>query len=601
MPRGVPVELSSFVGRRQELAEGRGMLRAARLVTLTGPGGVGKTRLALRLARQVERRFRDGVVVVELAGQHDPASLTSDVAAALGIEPGRSVAEAVEAYLASRELLVVLDNCEHLVEASAELVGWLLDAAPDLRVVATSREPLRVPGEHPMRIEPLAVPTRGEAAAGAVGHIEAVALLADRARAIDPGFRVDAANAVDVSRLCRRLDGIPLAIELAAARLRVLSLGQLVDRLDERFELLTTGPRAALARHQTLRGLVDWSHELCSPAERALWARMSVFQGGADLEAIEAVCGETGGAGETTRDALTGLVEKSVVTKVSAAGGPRYGMLETIREYGLERLAGQGELDAARTRHRDHYVRTARRAEREWFGPDQPAWLDWGAAELGNLRAAFEHALAAPHGRDQALALVASLEWYWVGAGTMPEGLRWTARATEGVAEASLPLLRALVAAMWIAGVKSDTELAISLADRILEMPMHDSSAEVRAHRYRATTVLASFTGDHEGALAAHSGAIANYTAIGDVHRQVEHLETVAVVTSWLGRVDEAASCLEKAMLLCASRGEVIERCETCVSKVSRLEGRSHEQALAPCASPVLAPSWARPCRLALD
>ena len=242
------------------------MVRAARLVTLVGPGGVGKTRLAQRLAHQVTRVFRDGVVWVELAGQHDPASVPTEVAAALGVETGSlPTKEALTAFLAPRELLLVLDNCEHLVGACAELVTSLLGEALELRVVATSREPLRVPGEHLMNVDPLSVPTPDEAATGEVARFESVALLADRARAVDPGFRVDAANAEVVGRLCQQLDGIPLAIELAASRLRVLSVGQLADRLGDRFDVLTAGPRTVAPRHQTLRGLVDWSFDLCSP------------------------------------------------------------------------------------------------------------------------------------------------------------------------------------------------------------------------------------------------------------------------------------------------------------------------------------------------
>ena len=442
----LPVELTTFVGRRQELAEGRRMLRAARLVTLVGPGGVGKTRLGVRLGHRVRRVFRHGVVLVELASQSESASLPSEVAAALGVDTqGQPADEALAEYLTSRELLLVLDNCEHLIDACAQLVTNLLEAAPRLRVLATSREPLRVVGEHLMDVEPLTLPTPEETASGAVGHVDAVALLAERARAVDPGFRVDASNAADASRLCRRLDGIPLAIELAAARLRVLSMGQIVDRLDARFDLLTAGPRGSLPRHQTLRGLTDWSYELCSPAEQGLWARMSVFEGGAELEAVESVCGEPD---QPSLELLAGLVDKSIVTVSQTDGRVRFRMLETIREYGAERLAERGETELLRDRHLDYFLTLARESRAAWFGPDQLELLARTTAELGNLRLAFDHALAEPGKSTAALELASAVAWYWQPAGALDEGARWFARALgdeqADAADASPTRLRAL-------------------------------------------------------------------------------------------------------------------------------------------------------------
>lgn len=582
MARIAPVELTSFVGRRHELAQARRRLGSARLLSVVGPGGVGKTRLAARLAHQESRSFRDGVAWVELAAHRDPASTAAAVAAALGVDPrDRPADEVVTAYLSSRELMLVIDNCEHLLEACGELVTTLLADAPRLRILTTSRQPLRVAGEHTMNLEPLSLPTPDDVARGSVGHVEAVALLTDRAKAVDAGFRVDAANAGLVSRLCERLDGIPLAIELAAARLRVLSVGQLLDRLDERFEILTVGLRSALPRHQTLRGLVEWSHELCSPAEQDLWARMSVFEGGADLEAIEAVCGEAGGPAGETYEALTGLVEKSVVTEVGSASGRRFRMLETVREYGLEMLDGR-ELDTVRTRHHLHYARLARRAEREWFGPEQLAWLAWGSEELGNLQAALEHGLATPDRRESALDLVASMMWYWMPSGAMEEGLRWVGRATDGVSEPSLPALRALVTGATIAVEKNDYDKIRHFAQRAVELELPGSNAEVRALRARAGCLLSIFHRDPEAAMTAHATAIAEFASVGDVHRQVQHLLSLAVIEAWAGLTGPALGNLEAVIGLCEERGELLDRCDAFAIRGYRLWrlGR-HREAMA--------------------
>ena len=557
MTRGVPVELTSFVGRRKELAEGRRMLRAARLVTVAGPGGVGKTRLAGRLAHQVQRLFPDGVVWVGLATQRDPAALASEVAAALDVETqGLPVEDAIAAYLKSRELLLVLDNCEHLAEACAELVTGLLRDAPRIRMLATSRRPLGVSGEHLISLQPLALPTPEEAASGAIGHVEAVALLADRARSGDRAFRLRADNAEVVSRLVRRVDGIPLAIELAAARLRVLSVAELAERLDDRFGVLTTGSRVAPPRHQTLRALIDWSHDLCSPEEQALWARMSVFDGGADLPAVEAVAGEPGVA---TPDALAGLVDGSVLSVSEIDGRIRYRMLDTIRQYGAEQLAARGETAQVRDRHRDHFLGIARESRASWIGPDQLGWLARVTLDLGNMRAAFEHSLTDPHDRTNALELASSLVWFWPQAGATDEGSRWFSKAVADPDEPSPLLMQGLVAAIFVASERGDKDTALPLARRAAALPHSRHVADHAAHHVAVATE-ALLTGDHASAATAYEKAIAGYQSAGDPHGQLECLATGANLANHLGYPDDALSMVEQAVRLCDVHGELCWR-----------------------------------------
>ncbi len=343
------------------------MLRAARVVTLVGPAGAGKSRVALRLARQVEAAFPDGVVHVDLAESRDLSSVA-----------------ALTTYLRARRLLLVLDNCEHLLGACAELVTELTRADVDLRVLATSCQPLGLDVEHVISVRPLALPSVDEVAGGAVGHVEAVALLVDRVQAVDPGFRADACNAKLLSRLCHALDGLPLAIELAAPMLRMLSLAQLVDRLDDPLRLLASSPRDATDRHRTLRTVLDRSYALCSSDERELWARLSVFEESADLAAIRKVCGD---AALQVEGALAGLVDKSLVVLDETATGRRYRMLRSSRAYGAERLGELGLSDVLRSRHLAHQQQAFDDASARLAVPGRAARLSWRERQVAGLLA----------------------------------------------------------------------------------------------------------------------------------------------------------------------------------------------------------------------
>jgi predicted ATPase/DNA-binding SARP family transcriptional activator len=421
-PRGnLPAQLSSFVGRDADVRAVHDLIARHRLVTLIGPGGSGKTRLAVEAAPAFADGVADGGWLVELAPVTDPAEVPQAILTALGLRsqvllqlhpgvPEPSPLTRLKEGLAGKELLLILDNCEHLIGTAAQIVDELLRAAPGLRLLATSREPLGIPGEQLWPVEPLALPPAGADPAG----YPAVRLLLDRAAAARPGFALDAASTGPVVRICRALDGMPLAIELAAARLRTLPVDLLADRLGDRFRLLTGGSRAALPRHQTLRAVVDWSWELLDEPERALWRRFTVFAGGADVTAVEEVCG-------ADIDLLGALVDKSLLV---LAGG-RYRMLETIREYGRERLAAAGETEALRAAHARYLLTLAIEAEPHLRRADQLRWLRRLGDEHDNLHAAVRGAVEAGD-TATAVSLTANLGWYWWLRGHRAEGLAVT-------------------------------------------------------------------------------------------------------------------------------------------------------------------------------
>ncbi|GAA5194800.1 BTAD domain-containing putative transcriptional regulator [Rugosimonospora acidiphila] len=441
----LPAQLTSFVGRDADVSAVTGLLAAHRLVTLTGPGGAGKTRLAIETAA---RGAQPDVWLVELAPVGDPGEIAGAVLAVLGVrdrmltssptmEPADPTQRLVRA-LADRRLVLVLDNCEHLIAAAAGLVAAVLAGAPEVRVLATSREPLGVPGETLYPVPPLQLPGQRDAPHDA-RQTAAVRLFTDRAGAVAPGFRLPDEDVPVVAQICRRLDGIPLAIELAAARLRLLGPGQIADRIDDRFRLLTAGPRTVLPRHQTLRAVVDWSWDLLDEPERALAARLSVFAGGATLESIEAV----GGLGSL--DPIAALVDKSLV---EVAGG-RYRMLETIRAYAAQRLAERGEVDAVRRVHAAHFLALAREAEPRLRTAAQAEWAGRLRAEHDNLAAALRWLIDS---RDVtgALRLCAALCGYWLPFGFRSEGMSWARQVVALVPDGPPEGLRREYTLCWL-------------------------------------------------------------------------------------------------------------------------------------------------------
>jgi predicted ATPase/class 3 adenylate cyclase/DNA-binding CsgD family transcriptional regulator len=448
----LPPQVSSFIGREGELDEVRALVGGARLVTLTGVGGAGKTRLGLEVAARLLDGTGDGVWFADLASLADPDLVPVTVADVLGVrqEPGHPVTDTVVQAVGQRGLLVLLDNCEHVIGACAKLADALLRGCPNLALLATSREPLGIGGERVYRVPSLGVPAEG-ADAEEIWASEAVRLLADRAAAQGVPLAEDEETAELAGRICRRLDGIPLALELAAARLRVMRAAELEARLDERFSLLTGGSRAGLPRQRTLRAMVDWSWELLNPAERAVLAALSVFAGGFGLPAAEAVAADQEVSPGEVVGLLGALVDKSLVQFGDAGTGPgRYRLLETVRQYAADQLDALGPAiaDAARNAHRDYYLALAEAAAPHLVGPGQAAWLDRLDAELGNLRAAITVSLAQAD-PEPGLRLAASLREFWHARGHAAEGggaLRalLDTRAAQGT---TLPRARALASA----------------------------------------------------------------------------------------------------------------------------------------------------------
>ena len=418
-PTNFPAPTTSFIGRELDLTQVRALLADARLVTLVGPGGVGKTRLAAELA--VGWQARDGVWLAELASITDPAEVPAAVGAALGLRP---VAAELASQLAGRQLLIVLDNCEHLLDACARLAHDLLGDCPGMRILATSREPLTTTGERVYPVAPLPVPPPAAGLGEAIDS-PALRLFADRAAAAVFGFRLTAENLPAVAEICRRLDGLPLAIELACARLRTLPATELAARLDDRFRLLTGGSRAALPRHQTLIAVVEWSWELLTDAERTLARRLAVFAGGATPEAAEAVCADQSLQPGAVVGLLGALAEKSFAELRHALDAPpRYRMLDTIRAYAEAALDEAGESGRFRRAHAGYFLARAEAADSELRGSGQLAHLAWLRDELGNLRAALHYAVGSADA-ETAVRLVAALGWYWTMSGNHAEAAGW--------------------------------------------------------------------------------------------------------------------------------------------------------------------------------
>ncbi|NUW29835.1 winged helix-turn-helix domain-containing protein [Nonomuraea sp. SMC257] len=518
-PTNLPAPVSRLIGRDDAVAEVAALLEDERLVTLTGSGGVGKTRLALEVAHRLSGAYADGAWLVELAAlDHATGSPAEAVMEALGIREGTegaAPAARLSEALRARELLLVLDNCEHVVERVAELAEALLRAVPGMRVLATSREPLALPGETLWSVPPLGVPdlTAFDAVLGASPAValaaaegsDAVRLFVARAAASTRGFALDADNAEAVVRLCRRLDGIPLALELAATRVRALGVRGVVARLDDRFRLLAAGHRGAPARQQTLTAVIDWSWNLLTPPERVVLRRLAVHADGCTLEAAQKVC-----AGDhldelaelDVIDVLARLVDRSLVVVVEGAAGVRYRLLESVSEYCLDRLAEAGELEDVRRAHARHHLALAEQAEPALYGHDQRAWLQRLDAEAANLRAALETA-ARGHDADTAIRLVNALSWYWYLRGRPGEARRSleTALALHGEAPG-----RARAAA-WRAG------FTMILGD---EATWDTAAVADPRERARAELFLGMATSDLPTAQELVGGALTTFRAIGD-------------------------------------------------------------------------------------
>ena len=470
-PGNLPLELTSFVGREREVAAVRYLLLGSRLLTLIGSGGCGKTRLALHVAEQDRAGYADGVWWVDLSPIAEDGPVVKAVASALGLreEGGKPLLEVIVQHLQPRSLLLVIDNCEHVLKAVTRLVDWLLRQAPHLTVLATSRAPLEVPGELPWRVPSLSLPPHGLADAERLIGYDGIRLFAERALRTQPDFRLDADTGGAVSQICRRLDGIPLAIELAAARMRLLTPPQIATGIDDRFRLLTGGSPVAMARQQTLRASVDWSHDLLSGTEQMLFRRLSVFAGGFTLEAVEEVCPGDGLEGDAILDLLSRLVDQSLVGAEQRGASTRFFMLETIRQYARERATEAGEEAAVRSRHLRHYLELAETIADSVIGPDQTELLRRLELEHDNLRGAMEYALG---GDDSALALrlAFALTFFWSLHGHFTEAGAFFDRALAMSEAPTLLRARALWGRGYTAWWEGDVASAAESAAAALEI-----------------------------------------------------------------------------------------------------------------------------------
>ncbi|MEV6105764.1 LuxR C-terminal-related transcriptional regulator [Streptomyces sp. NPDC051940] len=537
----IPADVTSFVGRESELAEVHGLVRRARMITLVGPGGVGKTRLALRAARELRDAYADGVHLVELSGHSDAGLLANAVSEALGLpeQAGRPQIDAVVEHVAERELLLVLDTCEHLLDACALLADLLLPQAPRLTLLATSRQALDVPGEHILPVPPLTLPDRSGTGC------EALTLFAQRAAAVVPGFTLTDANREQATALCRRLDGIPLAIELAAVRLRALPLEQLVARLTDTFALLDGGRMTTLPRHQTLRTTIGWSHELCSPEERLLWARLSVFAGSFDLAAAEAVCADAELPAGSVLEHLISLVDKSVVLRVGE-NGTRYRLLDTIREYGAEWLSSAGGGEAVRLRHIALYRSRLRHLVERFLTPEQLTLHRELAADQENLRAALGYAAEAGGGRP--LALTAVMWAHWTLTGSPAEAVHWMRPALAADAGAPADRVATLVwysAFQTALAAASDGTGAAEEAVRIADGLGDDG---LRAAACAALGIARTYAGDARSGTALLRQADELARAYGDPLVLANTSLRLSIVHLHALRPDEALAACDRTM-----------------------------------------------------
>ncbi|SDJ88654.1 ATP-binding protein [Streptomyces indicus] len=537
----LPIELDAFVGRTAELAELDALMDTARLVTVVGTGGVGKSRTALRAA-SLHRAPADGIWLVELASVREADLVEHALVETFGLtdHTGRPPRTVLLDHLAERELLLVVDGFEHLAEPCGALVRTLLRRCPGLRVLASGRRPLNVEGERILALGPL--PER-----------DAVALLAERAALSDTR------DADTLAEVCRRLDGIPLAVELAAGRLRALSPAGLLERLDDRFALLTGGTSGALPRHQTLRTTVGWSHELCGPAERLLWSRLSVFTGAFDLDAAEYVCGGHGLESPEVLDVLEALLTQSVLAREESPTGVRYRMLDTVRAYGAEWLAASGDAGRMRRRHRDWYMGLATYCELDWFSPRQTAVATRIEAELPHLRAALEFCLTEPGEAHLGQYLAGTLWFYWVGCGRLAEGRHWLDRAVEldGAEDYPESRLKALWVLGYVAILQGGTVDALAALQECRDEADRTDNPLAVAYAVHRMGCLALVTDDMERAELLFREALVRYRQLGELNSNVLMGQVeLAMSLVFQGDLPAALALCEEVEEICREHGE---------------------------------------------
>jgi non-specific serine/threonine protein kinase len=573
----LPHQLTSFVGRRRDVVGVREAMGASRLVTLVGPGGVGKTRLALHVGATAGQSFDDGVWFVDFASLTDSALVPEAIVSALGIRAAsvESAAAQLTSFLAERHLLLLLDNCEHVLDGCRGLIESLLAGSSRLSVLATSRESFGIKGEQVVPVLPFDLPQQGEVLdEAAFRRFDSLAFLYDRAKANSPDFRITDENVAAAAELCIQLDGIPLALELAAARLRSLTVGQLLERTRSRFAVLTSGSPTAPVRQQTLRALIDWSHDLCSVDEKLLWRRLSVFAGSADLEAIEHICSSEDLPRGSILAVIDSLVSKSILISLVTPGTVRYRVLETIREYAHERAEEAGEEAGLRERHAKYYLEVARTSARDFWSPRQDAWIGVLRLEHENMRAALTNLLAWKE--VLALQLVTDLRFHWMVGGLVSEGRRWLHLALRTCADQGIARARALCVGAWAASAQGDIAEARQLLDectlltRNLRRSNEISPAEVDDLETQVQTwsgTLLFVGGDPHGAAALLERALDRNRAEGRVEGMMLVLFQLSVTYALMSDFEKADAVSAEAIELSNRVGDTYVKSVTLWSK----------------------------------
>ncbi len=552
----LPAEATTFVGRRHELAEVRRKLTTARLVSLVGPGGVGKTRLGIRIASDLARGFTDGAWLVELAEVRDAALVTNSVLAALDLrdQAGANPTEILGAYLEDRQLLLLLDNCEHLLDATAQLVTEVLRTAPGVRVVTTSREPLQVSGEYVVPVPPLELPTgAGEEPLGHLRQNEAVLLFIERAAAAAGAFELTTSNRATVVSICRRLDGLPLAIELAAVRTRALSPEQILDRLSDRFALLTGGGRTALPRHQTLGLAIDWSYDLLTEVEQGLLRRMCVFAGRFTLEDVEAVCASHGAPAIDALATLSSLVDKSLVTKTDVGGMACYRLHETMREYASAKLRDADEEGLLRDRCVEHYRTTCLRfVEQARYRLVE--WLTWADLEIDNIRAILYECVARGD-LARGLDIATSMHYYWITHGTT-ESIRWFDQLLASSEGSPTTLVRAYYLRGWLSMLKGDAMAAKPWIQRAITTARETGQRALLSESLSLAATIENVAGDTDAATRYLDEAEAMTPALHDFPATIELVLSRAIHAIFRGDLETAKAASLQGMHLSREAGD---------------------------------------------
>ncbi len=557
-PNNLPQQLTSFIGRERECAEVAEMLTTARLLTLLGMGGLGKTRLSLQIGSDVMDLYPDGVWFIDLQAVLDGSLVASETARVLSVreEPGRPLLQTLCAHLKSRKLLLILDNCEQVIDASAEVANAILRAAPDVRMLTTSRIALRVPGEQTYVVQPLPLPSRS-ASFEALSQSTAVQLFVDRAKLHKPAFALTEKEAPAIAELVSRLEGIPLALELAAARVRSLAVADINKRLNDRYKILTGGDRTLQARQQTLRALVDWSYDLLNENEQALLARLSVFAGGFGLEAAETICGADPLDPMDVLDLITSLVEKSLVNLEETEDGVRYRLLETIRDYSREKLVARGEQAATGAAHCDHFFAMAKTANKESQGAGQAEWTQRLETELDNVRAAIALALAGGVDPIIAVKLAVALMWFWILRGYSTEGRKYvqTALALPAVQANDFIHGHALYVGASLAYSQSDYAEAQRMLERCLEIRRRDGRPLEIAATLSTLSAVRLSVGGADGAREVESEAAKIFQELGDRTNETIAEFHLGQIDAYVGDV-AAAKCRFDACLAVARETE---------------------------------------------